>query len=79
MWFTRSADNKAAPVLALQVALAGTLVARMERLWVIISANPPGVEAVALSVLIGLYGLFLIAAIGMAANVYIPRSPVTGK
>lgn len=79
VWFTRSADNKAAPVLALQVALAGTLAARMEGLWAIISANPSGLEAVALSVLLALYGLFLFAAITMAANVYIPRTPRTGK
>ena len=79
VWFTRSADNKAAPVLALQVALAGTLAARMEGLWAIISANPSGIEAVALSVLLGLYVLFLITAIAMAANVYIPRNPGTGK
>lgn len=79
VWFTRAADNKAAPVLALQVALAGTLAARMEGLWAIISADPSGIEAVALSVLLGLYGLFLVAAMGMAVNVYIPRSPRTGK
>lgn len=79
VWFTRSADNKAAPVLALQVALAGTLAARMEGLWSIVYANPSSVEAIALSVLLGLYVLFLIAAIAMAANVYIPRNPRTGK
>ncbi len=77
--FTRAADAKAAPVLALQVALVGTLAARMEGLWAIISANSSGVEAVALSVLLGLYGLFLVATIAVAANVYIPRNPRTGK
>ena len=37
--FTRAADAKAGPVLALQVALAGTIAARMEGLWLVLRAR----------------------------------------
>ena len=77
--FTRAADNKAAPVLALQVALAGTLAARMEGLWLILSEPPFGVEMIAVAVLLGLYVTLLIASMAFAANVYIPRNPGTSR
>lgn len=47
--FTRTADSKAAPALALQVALAGTLAARFEKLAPIIVKEPWGVESVVLA------------------------------
>ena len=40
--FTRAADAKAGPILALQVALAGTLAARMDKLWLILTGEPFG-------------------------------------
>ena len=77
--FTRSADNKAAPVLALQVALAGTLAARMAGLWVILSEPPFGAERIAVVVLLGLYVVLLVGSMAFAASVYIPRNPRTGR
>ena len=38
--FTRTADTKAAPVLALQVALLGGLTTRFEDLYAIIGPDP---------------------------------------
>ena len=77
--FIRAADAKAGPVLALQVALAGTLAARMEGLWVIISEPPFGAEMIAVAVLLGLYVSSLIGSMAFAASVYIPRNPRTGR
>ena len=79
IWFTRSADTKAAPVLALQVALVGTLAARIERLTPILVQDPWGAEAVVLAGLLGLYALFLITVITFAARVYLPTNPRTGR
>ena len=77
--FTSAADNKAPPVLALQVALAGTLAARMAGLWVILSEPPLGAERIAVAALLGLYVTLLIASMAFAASVYIPRNPRTGR
>ena len=77
--FTRSADTKAAPVLALQVVLVGTLAARFERLTPILVKESWDVEAVVLASLIGLYVLFLVADIAFAARVYLPMNPKTGR
>ena len=77
--FTRTADNKAAPVLAIQVALAGTFAARMDGLWLILSELPFGPEGIAVVVLFGLYGTLLITSMAFAASVYIPRNNKTGR
>ena len=77
--FTRSADTKAAPVLALQVLLVGTLAARFERLATILMKETWDVEAVILASLIVFYALFLVAAITFAARVYLPMNPKTGE
>ena len=77
--FTRSADTKAAPVLALQVAFVGTLAARFEGLAPILQKDPWGVEAFVLAGLIGLYVLFLIGVIALAVSVYLPTNPKTGR
>ena len=76
--FTRSADAKAAPVLALQVALVGTLAARFERIASNLSQELWGVESFVLVVLMVFYGLLLIAVMAIAASVYVPRNPRTG-
>ena len=75
--FTRAADAKAAPILALQVALAGTLAARMEGLRLILTASPFGAEAIALAALSVVYIILLVSSMGLAAWVYIPRNPRT--
>ena len=76
--FTRMADSKAAPVLAVQVALVGTLAARFERLAPIIGDEPWGVESVVLAGLLALYAISAIGVVVLAASVYIPRNPRTG-
>ena len=77
--FTRSADGKAAPVLALQVALVGTLAARVERLAPVLVEGAWGVEAIVLTGLLGLYTAFLVLVIAFAASVYLPMNPRTGR
>ena len=77
--FTRTADMKAAPVLALQLALTGALASRVDRLVPIVTTGPCDVERIAL-VVVGLaYLLCLAGAIWAAAMVYVPRSPKTGQ
>ena len=76
--FTRTADSKAAPALALQVALVGTVAARFERLAPVLGKEPWGVESVVLAGLLLLYAALVIGVVALAASVYIPRSPRTG-
>lgn len=77
--FTRTADRKAAPVLALQVALVGTLAARLERLVTSFSSNAWDVERTLILAALVCYGLLALAVVVIAAWVYMPRSPKTGK
>ena len=76
--FTRAADSKAAPALALQVALAGTVAARFERLAPIIGKEPWGVESAVLAGVLALYALSVIGVVAFATSVYLPRNPRTG-
>ena len=77
--FVRSADAKAAPALALQMALVGTLAARFENLWTIIGRFPWDTESCLLVMLLILYISFVIAVVTLAARVYMPTNPKTGK
>ena len=77
--FTRSADTKAAPVLALQLALVGTLAARFDKLWAIIVSPPWDIESTFLISLLVLYGVSFFIVIWLAARVYIPTNPKTGE
>ena len=77
--FTRSADRKAAPVLALQIALAGTLAARFDKLQPILVSEGCDNEKIALMVIIGLYVVFTVVVLAAAACVYIPMNPVSGR
>ena len=79
IWFTRTADAKAAPVLAVQVALAGTLAARFERLAPVLAREAWGAESIVLVGSMVLYALFLVASVVAAASVYLPRNPRTGR
>ena len=74
-----SADYKAAPVLAVQVALAGTLAARSDKVALVLTSEPLGAEVIAFTVLIALYAVFLTLDIMATAWVYMPRNPRTGK
>ena len=76
--FTRAADGKAAPALALQVALVGTLAARFERLAPMLGKEPWGVDSLALAGLLVLYAISSIGVVAFAASVYVPRTPRTG-
>lgn len=76
--FTRAADSKAAPALALQVALAGIVAARFERLAPIIGKEPWGVESAVLAGVLALYALSVIGVVAFATSVYLPRNPRTG-
>ena len=77
--FVRSADAKAAPVLGLQIALVGTLAARFEKLWTIVGRCPWETESAILAALLVLYGSFVIVVIVLAARVYMPTNPRTGR
>ena len=77
--FTRTADRKAAPVLALQVALLGALATRFDRLQSIIVGSSCDAERVALVIVLVSFVVSLLIAGGLAAAVYMPRSPRTGK
>ena len=77
--FVRAADAKAAPVLGLQIALLGTLAARFEKLWPIVGRWPLEAESATIAALLVLYGSFVIAVVVLAARVYMPTNPMTGK
>ena len=66
-------------MLALQVALASVLAARFEKLLPILTEEPWDIERTIIIALVVLYVVALIAAIGLAAWVYVPRNPKTGK
>ena len=77
--FTRTADRKAAPVLALQVALLGALATRFDRLLSTIVDGSCDAERVSLIIVLGAFIVSLFTAFGLAAAVYVPRNPRTGK
>ena len=77
--FTRTADTKAAPVLALQVALTGALATRIDKLIPIVYSGHSDTERIALIIVFVTYILSVVGAIGMAATVYMPRNPKTGE
>ena len=72
--FTRTADTKAAPVVALQIALLGVLATRYERLLSVITQRQWDAEGVALVGVVILYGVATIGSIAIAAWVYIPAN-----
>ena len=77
--FTRTADTKAAPVLALQVALLGALATRFEDLYAIVTCGPWDAERGLLVGLAAVYSLLLIAVILLAAMVYKPMNARTNQ
>lgn len=76
--FTQLADAKAAPVVAVQIALAGTLAARSDRLASALVGTAWGAAEVVLAFGLVSYVSFLVASATWAASVYIPRTPRTG-
>ena len=77
--FTRTADAKAAPLLALQVALVGTLVARFEKLFGIAWHGPWDVERGMVIALAALFFSCLASVVWLAARVYMPTNPNSGE
>ena len=77
--FTRAADAKAAPVLALQIAILGALAARFEKLIPALFAEPWCFERAFLWGVLGAYLVFMGTAVAMAARVYMPMNPRTGQ
>ncbi len=77
--FTKTADAKATPVLALQIAILGALAARFEKLIPALLAEPWCFERAFLWVILGVYLFFMGAAVAMAARVYMPTHPRTGQ
>ncbi len=65
--------------MALQVALTGALATRIDKLISIVDSGHFGAEAIALIVVTAGYALSVAGAIGMAAAVYMPRSPKTNR
>ena len=76
--FVRLADAKAAPVIALQVALVGTLAARFDRLQPIVLQSHLDAEQIVLIAVMLLYFVCLLSVIVLAGLVYVPRNPTTG-
>ena len=76
--FTRQADAKAAPIIALQIALVGALATRLDRLLPIATQGPWCLERVLLVIGLALYVVCLGAAAAIAAWVYFPRTPKSG-
>ena len=77
--FTSAADAKAAPVLALQIALAGTLAARFENLVPRFAAETWSLETAVLAALLAAYVVFVALAVWTAASVFVPLNPRTGE
>ena len=77
--FTRTADAKAAPVLALQVALLGALATRFEELYNLIVGGDWDAERAAVTGVTAIYGCLLAMVIGLAAWVYMPNNARTGR
>ena len=70
---------KAAPILALQIALVGTLAARFDKLLSILTGGAFDLEMAILLTVIILYTVVLIAVVSLASLVYMPRNPKTGR
>ena len=77
--FTRTADAKAGPILALQVAFLGALATRSGELYAIIVCGPWEVERMLMVGVTTAYGSLLIMVIWLAARVYLPINERTGE
>ena len=77
--FTRTADAKAAPLLALQVALLGALATRSEELYHLVASGPWDAERASVIGLAVIYSLLLTAVVLLAALVYLPMNAKTGR
>ena len=77
--FTRAADAKAGPVLALQVAFLGALGTLSEELYSLVASGPWDSERVAFIGVAAVYGLLLTMVFLHAVRVYLPMNPRTNR
>lgn len=77
--FTRAADSKAAPILAVQIALVGALATRFDKLLSIMTDCPFDTAALALIVLVIAYVAFLSASVAIATMVFLPITRPSGQ
>jgi hypothetical protein len=78
--FTRHADSKAAPLLALQATLAAATVTQTDRLQAVL--DPGSVSAVRCAlawILLLAYALPAVASLALAIRVFVPATPGTGR
>ena len=76
--FVRTADTKAAPVIALQIALAGALATRSERLLPILTQCQWDLERIVLVFVAVVYAACAFTSVAVAAWVYFPVTPHAG-
>ena len=79
VWFTRMADFKAAPIIALQAALIGALATRADELLAAATDDFGDGKSIAVIALAAVYGASSLAAVLLAGLVYMPRNPKSGK
>ena len=77
--FTRAADAKAGPVLALQVALLGALATRSEEFYSLLASDPWDAGRMAFIGVATAYAILLIAVIWLTALVYRPINSRTDR
>ena len=77
--FTRTADSKAAPVLALQVVLLGGLGPRYDEIYLLATSGPWFWEGALACILVASYLILLSTVVCLSAMVYMPMSPRTGN
>ena len=77
--FTRNADRKAAPVLAVHIALLGTLATQLEKLQIALISDEWSIERILIILSLMLYLVFLSISFSLAALVYVPVHPKTGE
>lgn len=75
--FTRMADTKALPVILLNIALIGALSARFDAVLEILREDIFGFQWIIALVLTLSWAGSVVTAIGVAAIVYIPKTPLT--
>ena len=77
--FTRAADAKAAPVLALQIALLGAMATRFAELEALAATGPWDAERMTFIGVATVYVHLLSVVITLAALVYLPMNPRTDR
>ena len=77
--FTKAADAKAAPIVALHIALVGALTFRSVQLFSVLGQCPWDFERISLTAVSFLYVCVSICAIFVAGRVFFPKTPRNGS